>query len=171
MVLDDVESYANAQSRLDYCAEAEEMRRGEEVGVSLAERLCGMKNEYVNLEVRGGRRLEIRILDCSQYWLHGENRHNELVISLPSIIAVSDTAGVTRGYAHGINAKISLAGTVRRMADKYGELNIYYEDKCVRGRIWRVGKDYIDLVRAGKCSAYSLAHIACIEGVGLGQWS
>ena len=160
----------SSQLRLDNYAQAEELRRADEVVVSLTDRILGMRNKKISIEIADNRQWDICVRDCSDYWVHGYTSQREMLISLHHIVSVEGIGDAVKGYRSTIYSRHGYAGAIRALADKYGELTLYYHDKYVRGRVMRVGKDYIDLRASGKIRTYLIRHITCVEAVGVPQW-
>jgi hypothetical protein len=171
-LFDDLEQEAEGLALADRDLEVAELGRAEYAAVDLAARLHASVGLDVAVQVAGPGRLDGRLCAAGRDWLllaaAAARPAQEWLVRLPALVSVeglSDRA--VPEPARGVAARLGVGSALRRLAESREPVLLAHVDgTTVRGRLRRVGADFVEVVHDGERQGVGLAafgHLAAVR--------
>lgn len=147
LFLADLEGRFAEQRRRDNDLLVEELTDAERAGVTLAARLLAVDGP-VALVLRGGRRLDGAVRDCTRTWVLVRGDGGDSLVPLGAVVGAWPLGRVAAGEA-GVKRGAGMGHVLREFAARGVPLVVDHDAGAHRGRIVAVYADHVD-VEAGE---------------------
>ena len=155
-LFDDLEQQAEGLALADRDAEVAEALRAEYSQVDLASRLFASLGARLRLTVTGVGSVDGLLRRAGDGWCLLDTGAQEWVARLPAVTAVRGL--VDRGVvasARPLTARLGLGSVLRGLGEARAETVLHRTDGTLsRGRLGRVGADFVELVVPGDADGY-----------------
>jgi len=169
-LFDDLEQQAEALALLARDAEVGERARDHYTEVDLASRLHASVGSEVELVVPGAGAVVGRLLRVASGWCLVEPataRGSEVILNLQGLLSARGlTARAAPEQVRGVAARLSIASALRGVAAEHDDVVLVRVDGQVRrGRVSRVGSDFLELVGEAGAEAVPMTAVSAVRRV------
>ncbi|WBU37818.1 hypothetical protein [Homoserinibacter sp. YIM 151385] len=151
-VFDDLEGeFAHGLAREEAALAAEEERL-RFARLELAERLTGLLGAEVELQLRDGGALRLRLESVGRDWIAGRAAHGALesaLVPVPAVVGLVAEASALEPAAapaaSGLERRLGIAVALRDLTRRRAPVELLTDRSRLRGTIDRVARDHLDL--------------------------
>ncbi len=142
----DTSSLMEAELRSEAEIEREELRHGESVGISLAQRFHACRDRRVRCQLLNGDDVDILVRDASKHWVRGETARGESLIQVAAIAALHGLPMRAGVWAGQLVSESTFQMALRTVMGEGSVAVLTHSTGGVRGRIVSVGADWVDVL-------------------------
>lgn len=160
--LDDLSADFAAKLRAQRQVEATELSAADAAEVTLSGRLLASVGTTVEIQLINGESLRGEVADAAANWLILRLLRMDILIRYPAIEVVSSLGPAPR-WPTLVEARIPGTVKLREFAATRREIQFTTRNQTLKGRIERVGADFVDIVDHGRHEAIALSALLYVS--------